>query len=94
MGEGQVLRPCSTGGQERARIFMQRRDTGTQLGLRREAAAAVHRDPAHATQAAENAAGGEKRLLLVFPQQSRNKQTMATGPLCSEAGGGAGRAGA
>lgn len=61
---------------------------GTQAhseGSGREAAATVHRDPAHATQAAQNPAGGEKRLLLVFPQQSRNKQTMATGPLCSEA---------
>lgn len=49
--------------------------------------AAVHGDPAHAMQAAQNPAGGEKRLLLVFPQQSRNKQTMATSPLCSEAQG-------
>lgn len=63
---------------------------GTQAhseGSGKEAAATGHRDPAHATQAAQNPAGGEKRLLLVFPQQSRNKQTMATGPLCSEAQG-------
>ena len=40
-----------------------------------------------------NPARGERRLLLVFPQQSRNKQTMATGPSCSEAQGGAGRTG-
>lgn len=69
------------------RVFMQLRDTGRQRGFGREAAAAVHGDPAHATQAAWNPAGAEKRLLLVFPQQSRNKQTMATSPLCSEAQG-------
>lgn len=38
--------------------------------------AEVRRDPAHATQAAVDTQG-EKRLLLVFPQQSRNKHTMA-----------------
>lgn len=54
---------------------------------------AVHGDPAHATQAAQNTAGGEERLLLVFPQQSRNKQTMTPGPLCSEAQGGKGLSG-
>lgn len=37
---------------------------------------------------------GEKRLLLVLPQQSRNKHTMATGPLCSEAQGRGARSGA
>jgi hypothetical protein len=56
---------------------MQLRDIGTQRGLREGTAAAVHGNPAHATQAAQNMAGVEKRLLLVFPQQSRNKQTMA-----------------
>lgn len=48
--------------------------------------AAVHRDPhMHPKQQR-----GERRLLLVFPQQSRNKQTMATGPVCWEAQGGEG----
>ena len=70
---------------------MQLRGTGTQRGLREGSSGGCSRDPAHATQAAQNPAGGEKRLLLVFPQQSRNKQTMATGPLCSEAQGRGGR---
>lgn len=75
-------------GQERARLFMQLRGTGTQRGLREGSSGGCSRGgPAHATQAAQNPAGAEKRLLLVFPQQSRNKQTMATGPLCSEAQG-------
>lgn len=81
-------------GQERARIFMQLRGTGTQRGLREgSGGGGWHGHPAHATQAAQNPAGGEKRLLLVFPQQSRNKQTMATGPLRSEAQGRGGRVG-
>lgn len=61
---------------------MQLRDTGTQRGLR-EGSGRGHGDPAHATQAAHRTAGGQKGLLLVFPQQSRNKQTMAPSSLCS-----------
>lgn len=51
----------------RAHIFMQPRDTGTQRGSGREAAAAVHGDPAHATQAAQNTAGGERDFYLFSP---------------------------
>lgn len=63
--------------------------TQAQRGLRARPRAVSACSPSSRTPAR-----GERRLLLVFPQQSRNKQTMATRLSCAEAQGGAGRAGA
>lgn len=87
MGEGQVLQPCSTnwsGESTHLHAAESHRHTARALGGKLHGCFGA---PAHATQAAWDTAGGEKRLLLVFPQQSRNKHTMATSPLCSEAQG-------
>lgn len=62
--------------------------TQAQRGLRARPRAASACSPSSRTPAR-----GERRLLLVFPQQSRNKQTMATRLSCAEAQGSAGRAG-
>lgn len=84
-GEGPVLRPCSTdqsGESESLHAAEGPRHTARAPGRKRRRSWG----PGTCNTSSTQSGGGREKALLVSPQQSRNKQTMAPAPLASSSG--------